>query len=91
VIWYRLQPISAAHCRLTTTTLIARENAALENYADILAAETKMLRDFHMEDMEVNEAVQRGLSSRHVRRGRLSHLEEPVWQFHRQLAARLQA
>jgi hypothetical protein len=39
----------------------------------------------------VNEAVQRGLSSRHVRRGRLSHLEEPVWQFHRQLAARLQA
>jgi phenylpropionate dioxygenase-like ring-hydroxylating dioxygenase large terminal subunit len=91
VIWYRLQPISASRCKLTTTTLIARENAALANYAELLAAETKMLRDFHMEDMEVNEAVQRGLSSRHVRRGRLSHLEEPVWQFHRQLAARLQA
>ena len=46
-----------------------------------------MLRDFHLEDMGVNEAVQRGLKSRHAVRGRLSHLEEPVWQFHRQLAA----
>ena len=59
----------------------------MPNYAAVLEAETKMLRDFHMEDMAVNEAVQRGLRSRHAVRGRLSHLEEPVWQFHRQLAA----
>lgn len=89
VIWYRLQPLSAARCKLTTTTLISRENVSAPDYASRLEAETKMLRDFHMEDMGVNEAVQRGLASRHVRRGRLSHLEEPVWQFHRQLAASL--
>ena len=50
-----------------------------------------MLKDFHMEDMEVNAAVQRGLRSRHAARGRLSHLEEPVWQFHRLLAAQMAA
>ena len=86
-IWYRLQPISPDYCRLTTTTLISRESLSMQNYPAVLEAETKMLRDFHMEDMAVNEAVQRGLRSRHAVRGRLSHLEEPVWQFHRQLAA----
>jgi phenylpropionate dioxygenase-like ring-hydroxylating dioxygenase large terminal subunit len=87
VIWYRLQPISAEYCRLTTTTLVSRESLAMPDYPHVLEAETQMLRDFHTEDMVVNEAVQRGLRSRHVVRGRLSHLEEPVWQFHRQLAA----
>jgi phenylpropionate dioxygenase-like ring-hydroxylating dioxygenase large terminal subunit len=88
-IWYRLQPLSAERCKLTTTTLVSRAAQAALGYAAVLAAETKMLRDFHLEDMEVNEAVQRGLRSRHVARGRLSHLEEPVWQFHRLLAAQM--
>ena len=88
-IWYRLQPISAERCKLTTTTLVSRESLSVEGYAGVLEAETKMLKDFHVEDMEVNAAVQRGLRSRHAARGRLSHLEEPVWQFHRLLAAQM--
>ncbi len=86
-IWYRLQPLSAEHCRLTTTTLVSRASLNLPDYEKLLEAETRMLRDFHNEDMAANQAVQRGLHSRHVIRGRLSHLEAPVWQFHRQLAA----
>jgi hypothetical protein len=46
------------------------------------------MRDFHLEDMMVNTAVQRGLHSSKVVRGRLSHLEEPVWLIQRYLAAR---
>lgn len=90
-IWYRLQPISAERCRLMTTTLVSRESLAMPDYAAVLEAETRMLRDFHLEDMAVNEAVQRGLRSRHAARGRLSHLEAPVWQFHQQLSAWLGA
>ena len=90
-IWYRLQPISAGRCKLITTTLVTRASLAEPDYAKLLRAETKMLQDFHLEDMGVNEAVQRGLQSRHAVRGRLSHLEETVWQFHRQLAARMGA
>ncbi len=90
-IWYRLQPISVDRCKLTTTTLVSRETLAAPGYQETLARETKMLRDFHLEDMEVNESVQRGLRSRHAKRGRLSHLEAPVWQLHRQLAACLAA
>ena len=49
-----------------------------------------MLADFHLEDMAVNTAVQAGLRSRHAVRGRLSHLEEPVWMIQRFIASHLQ-
>jgi phenylpropionate dioxygenase-like ring-hydroxylating dioxygenase large terminal subunit len=88
VIWYRLQPESADRCRLLTTTLVTRESMQEAGYAERLASETEMLREFHVEDMLVNAAVQAGLRSRHVVRGRLSHLEEPIWLIQRYLAAR---
>ena len=90
VLWYRLLPVSAERCKLETMTLVMRDNLGDPDYAAMLASETKMLRDFHTEDMLVNTAVQRGLRSRKVVRGRLSHLEEPVWLIHRYIAARFQ-
>ena len=88
VLWYRLLPISAGRCKLLTTTLIARENLGAYDLSEKIASETKLMRDFHLEDMMVNTAVQRGLHSSKVVRGRLSHLEEPVWLIQRYLAAR---
>jgi phenylpropionate dioxygenase-like ring-hydroxylating dioxygenase large terminal subunit len=88
VIWYRLQPISADRCKLLTTTLVSRESLDAPDFEETLERETRMLRDFHVEDMEVNAAVQRGLRSTKAVRGRLSHLEEPVWLIQRFLAAR---
>jgi hypothetical protein len=49
-----------------------------------------MLTSFHLEDMEVCTAVQRGFYASGWQPGRLSHLEMPVWLFHRYLAARLE-
>jgi phenylpropionate dioxygenase-like ring-hydroxylating dioxygenase large terminal subunit len=88
VLWYRLLPVSAGRCKLLTTTLVARESLDDPNLAAILPAETRLMRDFHLEDMMVNTAMQRGLSSSKAVRGRLSHLEEPVWLIQRYLAAR---
>jgi len=88
VLWYRLQPVAAGRCKLVTSTLIPHENLSRPGLAETIAAETKLLRDFHMEDMMVNTAVQRGLGSGTAVRGRLSHLEEPVWLIQRYLAAR---
>jgi phenylpropionate dioxygenase-like ring-hydroxylating dioxygenase large terminal subunit len=90
LIWYRLQPISADRCKLLTTTLVRPESLQAPGYEETLAAETRMLTDFHREDMVVNTAVQRGLRSSYVVRGRLSRLEAPVWLIQRYLAARFQ-
>ena len=63
-------------------------NIEAPGYAEALVSETDMLNTFHSEDMVMNAAVQRGLKSSKVVRGRLSHLEEPVWLIQRYLAAR---
>jgi len=90
LLWYRLLPISAERCRLETMMLVPRASLADPDIATTIEAETRMLRDFHTEDMVVNTAVQRGLRSSRAVRGRLSHLEEPIWLIQRYLAARAQ-
>jgi phenylpropionate dioxygenase-like ring-hydroxylating dioxygenase large terminal subunit len=88
VLWYRLLPTSAGHCKLRTVTLVMPENRNASDYAATVDTEAEALRAFHLEDMLVNTAVQRGLNSRAAVRGRLSHLEEPIWLIQRYLAAR---
>lgn len=89
VIWYRLQPLGPDRLKLLTTTLVAPEAAARDNFETLRANTAKQLVDFHLEDMEVCTAVQRGFYARGWQPGRLSHLEMPVWLFHRYLAARI--
>jgi phenylpropionate dioxygenase-like ring-hydroxylating dioxygenase large terminal subunit len=89
VIWYRLQPLGPDRLKLLTTTLVAPEALALPNFEPLQAQIAGQLLAFHLEDMEVCTAVQRGLYARGWQPGRLSHLEMPVWLFHRYLAARV--
>jgi phenylpropionate dioxygenase-like ring-hydroxylating dioxygenase large terminal subunit len=89
VIWYRLQPLGPDRLKLITTTLVAKETASRENFEQLRESAVEMNTAFHLEDMEVCTAVQRGLYSSGWRQGRLSHLEMPVWLFHRYLAARI--
>ena len=42
---------------------------------------------FHLEDMEMCTATQRGMKSAGYAQGRLSHLEETIWQLQKYLAA----
>jgi phenylpropionate dioxygenase-like ring-hydroxylating dioxygenase large terminal subunit len=89
VIWYRLQPLGAGRLRLLTTVLVPAATVADPRFAAIKEQMTDELTAFHLEDMEVCIGVQRGLASAAWRPGRLSHLEMPVWLFHRYLAARI--
>lgn len=89
VFWYRLQPVSAGKCKLTTYNLVSKEAMAAPDYAERLEEAKKLLVEFHTEDMQVSNALYSGLGSDAVVRGRLSYLEEPIWQFQRFLAAQL--
>jgi phenylpropionate dioxygenase-like ring-hydroxylating dioxygenase large terminal subunit len=89
LLWYRLLPLGAGRCRLQTMTLVSRATLNSPDLPKMIEAETPLLRDFHLEDMVMNSGVQKGLRSRYAVRGRLSHLEEPVWLIQRYLAARL--
>lgn len=88
LIWYRMEPLAPDRMGLLTTILVPRSTVERDDWPQLHEAETAMLKLFHMEDMEVCTAVQRGFYSAACQRGRLSHLEMPVWLIHRFIAAR---
>ena len=86
--WYRVQPEGPGKLRILTTLLVPRATKVRHDFPEILENEIARLLAFHLEDMEACSAVQRGFASRTYQPGRLSHLEMPVWLFHRYIAAR---
>lgn len=88
MFWYRIEAITPERSRLYTSLLVNKEALSLPDTATRIAGQEKMLVDFHMEDMEVCTAVQRGFYATGYQRGRLSHLEMPIWLIQRYLAAR---
>lgn len=88
LIWYRIQPEGPHRHTLLTTLLVPRATTQLPDFAERLKRFTTASVGFHLEDMEMCVGVQRGYYSSGYQRGRLSHLEMPIWLFQRYLAAR---
>ncbi len=88
LVWYRIQALGPGRLRLFTTLIVPRATAEHSKFPDWLSAGEDAAVSFHLEDMECCTAVQRSFSARGYQRGRLSHLEMPIWLFQRYLAAR---
>jgi phenylpropionate dioxygenase-like ring-hydroxylating dioxygenase large terminal subunit len=89
LIWYRIQPEGPHRHRLLTTLLVPRAATQLPDFPERLARATAASVSFHLEDMEMCVGVQRSYYASGYQRGRLSHLEMPIWLFQRYLAARI--
>ncbi len=87
-IWYRTQPLGPNRMKLLTTLLVPPSTPKHADYSAMLEKGRKQAIEFHLEDMEVCTAVQRGFYASGYQRGRLSHLEMPIWLIQRYLAAR---
>lgn len=87
-IWYRTQPLGPDRIKLLTTMLVPKSTVSHPDFSTMLAKGIEQSVSFHLEDMEVCTAVQRGYYSSGYQRGRLSHLEKPLWLIQRYLAAR---
>lgn len=88
LIWYRIQPEGPHRHTLLTTLLVPKATTELPDFPERLARATQASVGFHLEDMEMCVGVQRSYYSSGYQRGRLSHLEMPIWLFQRYLAAR---
>jgi phenylpropionate dioxygenase-like ring-hydroxylating dioxygenase large terminal subunit len=88
LIWYRIQPEGPHRHTLLTTLLVPRATTLLPDFHDRLKRGTDASVAFHLEDMEMCVGVQRSYYATGYQRGRLSHLEMPIWLFQRYLAAR---
>ncbi len=90
VYWYLLLPTSAGEMTLHTTLLVTSESKDMPEFPQILEREIAGLKEFHLEDVEVCTAVQRGLRSSVYSPGALGHLEMPIWLFQKYLAQQIQ-
>jgi len=88
LIWYRVQPEGPHRHTLLTTLLVPRAATELPDFNERLAKATAASVAFHLEDMEMCVGVQRSYYASGYQRGRLSHLEMPIWLLQRYLAAR---
>jgi phenylpropionate dioxygenase-like ring-hydroxylating dioxygenase large terminal subunit len=88
VLWYRIEPHDAERFTLRIYPCVPAASAA-----DTVAIEQMraFIDHIHQQDIRVCDSVQKGLRSRFAGRGRYSHLEKALWQFHRFLAQRLAA
>jgi len=89
VYWYRILPTGPDTSSLLTTMLVRPEAKSMPGYEEVLQREIQAGIDFHLEDMEMCVATQRGVKSAGYTPGRLSHLEETIWQLQNYLAARI--
>lgn len=88
IVWYRVEPLGPHRMKLLTTMLVPSATAARSDFEEMLERELPLFFEFHLEDMEMCTAIQRGMVSIGAQRGRLSHLEMSVWLVQRYLAAR---
>ena len=91
VYWYQVMPDGPERMKLLTTLLVLPEAKRLPDWDARYAEDLEMLRAFHLEDMEMCTAVQRGMRSLAYQPGPLSHLEKPLWLIQRYLARRIRA
>ena len=87
-IWYRIEPLGPDRLKLLTTILVPALTLEHPEYESMKEKGNQAAINFHLEDMEVCMAVQRGLYTSGYQRGRLSHLEMSIWLIQRFLAAR---
>ncbi|MCU0794477.1 MAG: aromatic ring-hydroxylating dioxygenase subunit alpha [Akkermansiaceae bacterium] len=87
--WYRILPTGPESSSLVTTLFVHPSAMEAPGYQETLEREIQAGIDFHMEDMEMCTATQRGLASAGYAPGRLSHLEETIWQLQRWIAGRI--
>lgn len=84
--WYRLIPTSPTTSSLMTMMFVHPDAMDAEDYAATLEKEIDLIVSVHTEDIEACVGIQRGMASVGYAAGRLSHLEEPIWQIQRYLA-----
>ncbi|HEV7302321.1 MAG TPA: aromatic ring-hydroxylating dioxygenase subunit alpha [Tepidisphaeraceae bacterium] len=89
VYWYRVVPDGPQRVKLLTTILAHPDARKMPHFEKALETDIQMLKDFHMEDMEACEAVQKGMNSATYRQGPLSYLEQPIWFIQRYLARKI--
>ncbi len=91
VVWYQFELDTVDRFNLKTFFLFPEEIVDDPANAETLEFLKQNAFAVHMEDIQACEGAQKGLLSKSAEPGRLSHLEQPLWQHHRWILNRMSA
>lgn len=87
--WFRWYPTGPTSHFLDIHVLVPPATRSHPGFEKIVPQLLEALRGIQTEDAQANAGVQRGSLATAAAPGRLSRLEQPLWQFERYLASRL--
>jgi phenylpropionate dioxygenase-like ring-hydroxylating dioxygenase large terminal subunit len=85
----RVLPLGPGRIRLITDMLVPRDAVDEPDFAEKLAKRRERFKTINLEDVETCSRVQKGATAGLADVGRLSRLEQPLWEFYSYLADHL--
>jgi phenylpropionate dioxygenase-like ring-hydroxylating dioxygenase large terminal subunit len=86
---HEIHPTGTGRCRVITKTLGLPEEIAKDDWPQKLAERVERSTKINGEDLAVNRGTQKAVVASNAKPGRLSHLEQPLWEFYHYLASQL--
>jgi phenylpropionate dioxygenase-like ring-hydroxylating dioxygenase large terminal subunit len=87
--WIKILPLGAGRIECHLDIMMSPAALAAPGFEERRSQLVKSICDIHREDLDVCAAVQRAVRSGVTGVGRLSHLEQPLWEFYRYLGREL--
>jgi phenylpropionate dioxygenase-like ring-hydroxylating dioxygenase large terminal subunit len=83
--YYLLFPRGPASLKIRKVFCVPKSARQAPGADDAINGMTERYLQYRVEDVAINDSLMRGLHSRYAERGRLSHLERPLYDFRRYL------
>lgn len=80
VAWYQVLPDAVDHLTLKIHLLVPATTTQIDGFEEARNALRELVSVVHHEDISANDLVWRGLNAGATKQGRLSPLEEAIWQ-----------
>ena len=86
---HRIYPIAPGRCRVITQYLAPADKVEDPEWQKEFSERLERSIRINREDLGVNTGTQKAVIASNARPGRLSHLEQPLWEFYQYLASKL--
>jgi hypothetical protein len=83
--YYLLFPKGPARLKIRKVFCVPKTALGAKGTEEAINGLTERYLQYRVEDVAINDSLMRGLHSRYAERGRLSHLERPLYDFRRYL------
>jgi len=88
-VLHQIYPTGTGRSKVISKSLGRPDEMAKDDWPQKLTERVEQAGQINQEDLSVNRGTQKAVVASNAKPGRLSHLEQPLWEFYRYLASKL--